>query len=93
MRRGRGYLLDPKGDPAGQALAAMLAAQDVNEHRRPIYGCYVVGDMWRFMLLQERAYCLSDSYSETGGDGVFEIFRILKALKARVQQWLEPGTT
>ncbi len=81
--------LDPKGDPAGQALAAMLVAQELNEHHRPLYGCYVVGDMWRFMLLQERAYCLSDSYSATGGDGVFEIFRILKALKARVQQWLE----
>ena len=81
--------LDPKGDPAGQALAAMLVAQELNEHRRPVYGCYVVGDIWRFMLLQERAYGLSDAYSATGGDGVFEIFRILKTLKGVVLQLTE----
>jgi hypothetical protein len=72
--------LDPKGDPAGQALAAMLIAQEVNEHEHPIYGCYVVGDMWRFMLLQGQEYCISVSYSATS-DGVFDIFRILKVLK------------
>jgi hypothetical protein len=72
--------LDPKGDPAGQALAAMLAAQELNEHQYPVYGCYVVGDVWRFMLLQEREYCLSAAYSATG-DGLFDIFRILKIVK------------
>lgn len=81
--------LDPKGDPAGQALAAMLVAQELNEHRRPVYGCYVVGDIWHFMLLQERTYCLSDAYSATGGDGIFEIFRILKRLKGFVIQLAE----
>ena len=80
--------LDPKGDPAGQALAAMLVAQELNEHRRPVYGCYVVGDIWRFMLLQERAYGLSAAYSATG-DGLFEIFRILKVLKRVVSQLTE----
>jgi hypothetical protein len=81
--------LDPKGDPAGQALATMLVAQELNEHRRPVYGCYVAGDIWRFMLLQERTYGLSDAYSATGGDGVFEIFRILKTLKGVVMQLTE----
>ena len=83
--------LDPKGDPAGQALAAMLVAQELNEHRLPVYGCYVVGEMWWFMLLQERAYCLSAAYSATGEDGVFEIFRILKALKGFVMPLTEQG--
>jgi len=81
--------LDPKGDPAGQALAAMLVAQESNEHRRPLYGCYVVGDIWRFMLLQERAYCVSAAYSATSGEGVFDIFRILKALKRVVFEFTE----
>ena len=81
--------LDPKGDPAGQALAAMLVAQELNEHQCPVYGCYVVGEMWWFMLLQERTYGLSPAYSATGGDGVFEIFRILKVLKGFVMQLTE----
>ena len=81
--------LDPKGDPAGQALAAMLVAQELNGHRRPLYGCYVVGDIWWFMLLQERTYCVSASYSATGGEGIFDIFRILKALKRAVIELTE----
>ncbi|MDM8530480.1 hypothetical protein QUF63_04860 [Anaerolineales bacterium HSG25] len=75
--------LDPKGDPAGQALAAMLVAQELNQHQHPIYGCYVVGDIWRFMLLQGREYGISIAYSASG-DSVFDIFRILKVLKEYV---------
>ena len=67
----------------------MLVAQELNEHRRPVYGCYVVGDIWRFMLLQERVYCLSNAYSATGSDGIFDIFRILKALKRVVIELTE----
>lgn len=81
--------LDPKGDPAGQALAAMLVAQEINQHKHPIYGCYVVGDIWRFMLLQEREYGMSASYSATG-DGIFDIFRILKVLKTFIITLTQP---
>ena len=34
---------DPNGDPAGQALAAMLVGQRLNPHPQPVYGCYVIG--------------------------------------------------
>lgn len=77
--------LDPQGDPAGQALAAMLVAQEINQHQHPVYGCYVVGDMWRFMLLQDREYGISASYSATG-EGIFDIFRTLKVLKRFVME-------
>ncbi len=36
---------DPEGDPAAQALAAMLVAQELNQHRLPVYGCYVKGEV------------------------------------------------
>ncbi len=71
---------DPEGDPAAQALAAMLVAQEINEHRCPMYGCYVKGNFWYFMILQEREYCISEPYVATRDD-VFDIFRILKVLK------------
>ncbi len=71
---------DPNGDPAAQALAAMLVAQELNEHHAPVYGCYIKESFWYFMVLQERAYCISEPYVATRDD-IFEIFRILKVLK------------
>ena len=71
---------DPRGDPAGQALAAMLVAQEINEHKHPIYGCYVIGRNWFFMTLQGKEYCISNGYMATRDD-IFDIFRILKTLK------------
>ncbi len=72
--------LDPNGDPAGQALAAMLVGQILDERPKPIYGCYVVGQQWRFMVLEGKEYAISPDYSAIT-DEIFNIFRILKALK------------
>ncbi len=74
---------DPNGDPAGQALAAMLVAQEMNEHQFPIYGCYILGRYWRFMALQGKEYAISDSYVATRED-IFDILRILKVLKQMI---------
>ncbi len=71
---------DPNGDPAAQALAAMLVAQEVNEHQFPIYGCYVRGRHWHFMALQGKEYGISDSYAATKNE-IYDILRILKVLK------------
>ena len=81
--------LDPNGDPAGQTLAAMLVAQVLNQHQQAIYGAYVVGSDWRFMVLEGRHYTISRDYSAVT-DELFAIFRILKALKAIVMQQTEP---
>ncbi|OQY47021.1 MAG: hypothetical protein B6242_05920 [Anaerolineaceae bacterium 4572_78] len=71
---------ETRGDPAGQCLVAMLVAQELNEHKHPIYGCYVVGDTWRFIVLQDKEYCISNPYIAVRDD-IFDIFRVLKALK------------
>ena len=72
---------EPKGDPAAQALSAMLAAQALNPRPHPIYGLYVVGKMWYFMLLDNRTYCINAGHNALK-DEIFDIFKILKALKA-----------
>ena len=86
--------LDPNGDPAGQCLAAMLAGQVLNrttpdggltDTTEPLYGCYVVGDSWRFLTLEGREYATSPGFSATSDD-LFDIFRILKALKQIVSE-------
>lgn len=71
---------DPEGDPAGQALAAMLVAQEVNERQHPLYGAYIQGRDWCFMALQGKEYAMSEPFVATRDD-VFEIYRILKVLK------------
>lgn len=72
---------DPTGDPAAQALAAMLAGQVLNgEPIKPMYGCYVIGTNWKFMILDDKHYCISRDYSALSHE-VYDILKILKALK------------
>jgi len=78
-------LQNPSGDPAGQSLAAMLVGQSLNQKPQPIYGCYVMGDAWRFLVLEGQEYVISQPYSAIRDD-IFDIFRILKALKLIIME-------
>ena len=72
---------DPHGDPAGQCLAAMLVGQTLNNSMdEVIYGCYVVGENWRFMALQKKKYAISPAFS-AATDEVYFIIGVLKQLK------------
>jgi len=83
--------VESSGHPAAQALAAMVAAQSLNQTEglsslsQPIYGCYVNDRDWNFMTLTGQIYCISSDYSALTDD-LFEIFRILKALKLIVNE-------
>jgi hypothetical protein len=78
--------LDPNGDPAGQCLAAMLVGQSFDLPAVPMYGCYVVGAVWRFMILVEQQYAISLDFSATSSDELLAIFRALKSLKQIVTE-------
>ncbi len=69
-----------KGDPKAQALAAMLVGQSQNQENLPIYGCYVIGQDWEFMVLKGKKFAQSVDYSAIT-DSIFDIYRILKVLK------------
>ena len=72
---------DPNGDPAAQALAAMLAGQILNgEPIQTMYGCYVIGTDWKFMVLDGNHYCISRDYSALSHE-IYDLLKILKALK------------
>lgn len=73
--------IDSSGDPAGQNLAAMMVGQVINEAQDVVYGCYVVGRNWYFMILKDNQFAISRDYSATQEDDVIEIVGILKALK------------
>lgn len=81
---------EPKGDPAGQALAAMLVVQELNQHQLPVYGLYVAGDKWRFMVLKATEYYISHSFT-ADSDTLFDIFKLLKALKEIIIDFQQVG--
>jgi hypothetical protein len=78
-------MTDPDGDPAGQALAAMLAGQALNNNGLPMYGCHVIGADWYFMTLEGTDYAMSRDYSALSTE-IFDIFRVLKVLKMIVAE-------
>lgn len=81
---------DPDGDPRGQALIAMLVAQQLNDNKnlnadRPIFGSYIIGRDWYFMVLVGKEYAISKDFSCVDSE-VFDIYRILKGLKVQIEK-------
>jgi hypothetical protein len=74
---------DPEGDPAAQALIAMMIAQDKNADNLPVYGGFIIGKNWQFMVLKGRKYAISNTYS-ADSDDIYNIFQAIKALKTIV---------
>ena len=75
-------------DPRGQLLSAMLVAQQLNDNEKPIYGAYVIGRNWIFVVLTGNTYCISNNYSATHQDELQEIFGILSNLKKIIRMQL-----
>jgi hypothetical protein len=42
----------PVGDSMAQLLEALLIAQEINQHKFPLYGCEVMGKYWSFVILE-----------------------------------------
>lgn len=72
---------DSSGDPLGQLMIAMVAAQILNQQAHPIYGAYVMGRLWIFVVLYDNAYAVSLAYDATK-EAIYDIFRILTKTKA-----------
>ena len=79
--------IENQGMPDAQALAAMLAAREINQNQMPIYGLYVLGLTWHFMVLEGNQYCISQTYS-ADTDDVFTLFKMLKNLKQLIEMQL-----
>ncbi|HNL07041.1 MAG: hypothetical protein JNM36_12895 [Chitinophagales bacterium] len=75
--------IDIDRHPAGQCLAAMLAAQHLNNATQVIYGSFVIGREWCFMTLEGNQYAISNAYLVTRDD-IFDIARILRALRLKI---------
>ncbi len=72
---------NPSGDSMGQLLEALLIAQQKNNNGKPMYGCEIIGKYWNFVILQNRTYCVSDSYDCTKKADLMQIIAILRKFK------------
>jgi hypothetical protein len=68
-------------DPEGQMLAAMLAAQHLNNDGKPIYGSWLTGSIWIFTILEGKNYYFSNAFDATNKADLLQIVFILRKLK------------
>ena len=71
----------PTGDSMAQLLEAMLIAQAKNNNQKPIYGCEIIAETWRFIILKDKSYCISKPYISTERDDLLSIIAILRHFK------------
>ncbi len=76
-------------DPLGQLLIAMVAAQVQNNDAKPIYGIYVNGRNWFFVVLEGQSYAVSVAYS--ADDNIFDLFAVLLYFKELMEQLYGEG--
>jgi hypothetical protein len=69
-----------QGSPDAQVLTAMLVARELNQNKLPIYGLFVVGLIWNFIVLKDNQYCISKTY-HADDEEIFAIFKMMKSLK------------
>ncbi len=72
-------------DTLGQLLIAMLAAQTLNRNEKPIYGAYIIGRNWFFVVLDGENYAVSEEFVATRSD-IFQIYKMLKYLKTLIKE-------
>lgn len=74
--------INPKSEPMAQLLQAFLIAQKKNKDNMPIYGAEVFGAQWRFVVLEEKNYCISRGFDAIDRHDLLTIIAILRNLKA-----------
>jgi len=75
-------------DPIAQVLEAMLIAQEMNKNGKPVYGAYVIGKDWYFMVMEGKEYCISESYSATNKQELLQIIAILREFRVILETTL-----
>ncbi len=78
-----------KHDPEGQMFAAMLVAQQFNNDHLPIYGAWLVGNQWRFTVLDEKKYAFSRYYDASDNEDLYKIVGAIRHLKSLILARIE----
>lgn len=84
-KKSQGY----DSEPFGQLLAAMIAAQRLNSDGQPLYGCYVIGKIWTFVLLDGKNYSMTQSYDASDEGELKIVWSMLVEVKRIVEERVE----
>ncbi|MEY4928080.1 MAG: hypothetical protein RI894_2516 [Bacteroidota bacterium] len=76
-------------DPLGQLVAAMIVAQITNNDEKPIYGLYVRGEFWVFVVLNGKEYAESKPYNATQADDLKLILQALFWVKQYIEHRID----
>jgi hypothetical protein len=78
------------GDPLGQVLSAMVAAQYLNkdDSDRPVLGCFILSNTWQFLVLEGKTYTVSRAYNATENDDLTLIYAALCQAKVYIEGWV-----
>ncbi len=74
-------------DVIGQLLSAMLVAQKLNNNDKPIYGSYVIGRFWFFVVITGKEYAITSGHIASNDD-IFTIYRMLVNMKKIIKEKL-----
>jgi hypothetical protein len=75
-------------DPLGQLMIAMYASQILNKDDNPLYGIYVLGEFWYFVVLKGSTYAESRAYDMTQAAQIEQVTKILKRTKIYIEDIL-----
>ncbi|MFK7982038.1 MAG: hypothetical protein AB8G86_18810 [Saprospiraceae bacterium] len=65
----------------------MLVAQKLNNNDKPIYGSYVIGRLWFFVVLVGKEYAITSGHI-VSNDDIFTIYGMLVNMKKIVKDKL-----
>ncbi len=68
-------------DPKGQLLISMVTAREKNKTDFPDFGCYVIGRLWFFVVLEGTQYSESLAYDATKPEDLAQIYSALVEIK------------
>jgi hypothetical protein len=68
-------------DPKGQLLSEMLVAQAKNNDEKSIYGAYIVGKDWYFVVLEGNNYAVSRPFQANENHDLDTIVKVLLEIK------------
>ncbi len=81
----------PGRDALAQVLSAMIAARERNTPQKTMYGSYVIGRQWFFLVLEENTYTISQAFDITQED-IVRVVQILRGMKRIIEQWLNTSS-
>ncbi len=75
-------------DPLGQLLIAMIVAQTQNKTQFPLYGCYIIGRFYFFVILDGKDYAVSPAIDASSTD-ILQIFRMFRYVKRKIEELIQ----